>query len=199
MSNKGIVNIRGKQYQTVGRRVAMLRENHKEHSILTELVSNENGLVIMKATIINSKNIIISTGYAEEDRSKGNINKTSALENAETSAVGRALAMFGLQGEEFDIPSAEEMINALAGQTPESPATPPSSVSKDKLKPMVINDPKDPVIDFKCASEGKKISELSKAKQKAMLKHLNENNGEAKFIKALNEALGNLTASDIPF
>ena len=196
IKNKGIVDIRGKKYQTVGRRVALLRENHKDHSIMTELIHNQDKAVIIKATIINEKNIIVATGHAEEIRGSNNINKTSALENAETSAVGRALAMFGIQGEEFDIPTANEMVHALAGQSPD---TPPRSVSKENLKPMVINDPSDPVIDFECGSKGKKISELPKKQQKAMLKHLTEKGGEAKFIKALNDALGNVTTDSIPF
>ena len=57
---------------------------------------------------------VISTGVAEEVRGSTNINNTSALENCETSAVGRALAFFGLAGSE--IASADEVKNAISQQ-----------------------------------------------------------------------------------
>jgi hypothetical protein len=53
---------------------------------------------------------IIATGWAEEIRGQGNVNKTSHLENCETGAVGRALANAGLSGSDFTKrPSREEM------------------------------------------------------------------------------------------
>jgi hypothetical protein len=67
----------------------------------------------MKATI-SAANMVIATGYAEEVRTASKINRTSALENCETSAVGRALAFFGLAGSE--IASADEVANAIQQQ-----------------------------------------------------------------------------------
>jgi len=64
--------------------------------------------------ITNADGRVIATGLAEEVRGSTNINKTSALENAETSAVGRALAFFGLGGTE--IASADEVANAINQQ-----------------------------------------------------------------------------------
>ena len=63
---------------------------------------------------------IYATGHAEEYRADGKINKTSALENAETSAIGRALACLGLGGTEFA--SADEVARAISGQKPAAPA-----------------------------------------------------------------------------
>jgi deoxycytidylate deaminase len=82
-------------------------------SIETQLISQDDDKVIMKALIMDGENII-STGYAEEVRGASNINKTSALENAETSAVGRALAFYGLGGTE--IASADEVAAAISQQ-----------------------------------------------------------------------------------
>ena len=109
----GTVNIHGKEYKTVALRIEEFRKKHPGHTILTELVEANDTLVIVKATI-SWEGVVIATGYAEEVRAASKINRTSALENAETSAVGRALAFFGLGGSE--IASADEVANAIQQQ-----------------------------------------------------------------------------------
>jgi len=109
----GTVKIHGKEYKTVALRVQEFREKHSDFTIQTELVEANDTLVIVKATIAVAGQVI-STGYAEEVRSASKINRTSALENAETSAVGRALAFFGMGGSE--IASADEVANAISQQ-----------------------------------------------------------------------------------
>jgi len=112
--SKGEVEIHGKVYLTVARRIDDFRKSpaYKGWSIETTRTEAEDPYVVIKATIRNSENRIVATGYAEESRTYGKINKTSALENAETSAVGRALAFLGLGGSE--IASADEVSNAIA-------------------------------------------------------------------------------------
>lgn len=111
----GIVNIHGKLYKTVAKRVDEFREEHKtEMSIITSLISIDEKTVVMKAEILDKEGRVIATGFAEEDRTASQINKTSALENCETSAIGRALANFGLAGGEYA--SADEVANAIAQQ-----------------------------------------------------------------------------------
>ena len=114
--SKGEVESHGSTYLTVARRVDDFRksEEFKGWSIETELVSAEDSMVVMKSTIRDSDGKVAATGYAEEDRSFGKINKTSALENCETSAVGRALAFLGLGGSE--IASADEVAGAINQQ-----------------------------------------------------------------------------------
>ena len=114
--NKGEVNIHGKVYLTVARRIDDFRrsDEFKDWSIETELVSADESMVVMKSTIRDSDGKVAATGFAEENRSLGKINKTSALENAETSAVGRALAFLGLGGTE--IASADEVAGAINQQ-----------------------------------------------------------------------------------
>lgn len=107
------VNIRGKEYKTVAERVHEFRSDFTDHAILTEIVSSAD-LVQVKAVIEDKNGRVIATGFAEEVRGSTNINKTSALENCETSAIGRALANFGLSGTEFA--SADEVANAIAQQ-----------------------------------------------------------------------------------
>lgn len=109
----GTVKIHGKEYQTVAKRIADFREKYSDFTIETDIISSSD-LVCVKAFIKNTDGRIISTGYAEEVRGSTNINKTSALENCETSAVGRALAFFGYGGEE--IASANEVSDAIIQQ-----------------------------------------------------------------------------------
>jgi hypothetical protein len=112
----GTVNIHGKEYTTVAKRVQDFRssETTEKFTIETELVERTADDVVMKAIIKNEEGRVIATGYAEEKRSASMINKTSALENCETSAIGRALAAFGLAGTEYA--SADEVANAIKNQ-----------------------------------------------------------------------------------
>jgi deoxycytidylate deaminase len=112
--NTGIVNIRGKEYMTVALRVQHFREVHPDWSIVTQIVHRDADEVVMVATILNEQNRIIATGHAEEKRKASQINSTSALENCETSAIGRALAGAGFGGSEFA--SANEVQNAIGQQ-----------------------------------------------------------------------------------
>lgn len=111
----GVVNIHGKEYKTVAKRVDEFRSAHKtELAIITSLVDRDENTVVMKAEIIDKDGRTIATGYAEEHRTASQINRTSALENCETSAIGRALANFGLGGGEYA--SADEVANAINQQ-----------------------------------------------------------------------------------
>lgn len=109
--NKQTVRIHNKDYETVASRVMRFRERfHESMAITTEIVSIDENCIVMKAQISNvHTDTVLATGYAEERRSSSPINKTSALENAETSAVGRALAFLGFIGDATEIASADEM------------------------------------------------------------------------------------------
>ena len=112
--NSGIVNIHGKQYETVALRVKKFREKYSGYRLLTEIVSRDDECVVMRAAIANEQGEVLATGHSEEYRHTSQINKTSALENAETSAIGRALAALGLGGTEFA--TADEVANAIQQQ-----------------------------------------------------------------------------------
>jgi hypothetical protein len=113
--NTGVVNIRGKEYQTVALRVQKFRETHPTWSITTHIEERTDDYVVMSAEIRNEDERLIATGHAEEYRKSSQINGTSALENCETSAIGRALAVAGFGGTEFA--SANEVQNAIHQQT----------------------------------------------------------------------------------
>lgn len=113
--DSGIVKIHGRDYKTVAKRVDEFRKEHGDkYAIITQMVANDERSVVMMAEILNEKRDIIATGYAEERRNSSDVNRTSAVENCETSAIGRALANFGYGGGEYA--SADEVANKLRQQ-----------------------------------------------------------------------------------
>lgn len=105
-----------KDYIQVNERVMRFYEKYPEGSIQTELISVDNEKVIMKALAYRHPNDIIPcNGHAEEIRNSNYINRTSAVENCETSAVGRALANLGFEIK-HSIASREEIELALDKQ-----------------------------------------------------------------------------------
>ena len=109
------VDIKGKDYIDVSQRVKAFRMVYPGGCIETDMVSNENGLCIFKAKIYNEEGKLLATGTAYEKESSSFINKTSYIENCETSAVGRALGMAGF-GIDTSIASADEVLNAISNQ-----------------------------------------------------------------------------------
>ena len=113
------VNIKGKEYVEVHERIAYLRKNYADAQLITELISIDNGVCVMKATLmLNDK--IVSTGHAYEKEDSTYINKTSYIENCETSAVGRCLGNFGI-GINSSVASADEVVNAIHQQEKQKP------------------------------------------------------------------------------
>lgn len=100
-----------KEYAEVHERINAFRKVCPEGSIITEMIKCENGECIFKATVTNGVDTTLGTGHAEEKEGSSFINQTSYIENCETSAVGRALAMAGY-GVNTGVASAEEVQNA---------------------------------------------------------------------------------------
>lgn len=105
-TERGVKQKGGKLYTVVADRVEALRRfGGDKYRIVTELLhyspTDTTAPVLVRATIYNDHGAVISTGHAEEWRSSGYVNQTSAVENAETSAIGRALAGLGLHGGEY--------------------------------------------------------------------------------------------------
>lgn len=108
------INIKGKEYIPVNERIKEFWKRYPDGNIVTEIISNENGVCVFKATIyVNGA--IAATGHAYEKETSSFINKTSYIENCETSAVGRALGILGI-GIDTSIASAEEVDNAIYQQ-----------------------------------------------------------------------------------
>ena len=108
-------DIKGKEYAEVNQRIKAFRMVYPMGIIATEMLSNENGVCIFKASVRGEDGGLISTGTAYEKENSTFINKTSYIENCETSAVGRALGMAGF-GIDTSVASAEEVQNAINNQ-----------------------------------------------------------------------------------
>ena len=90
------IDFKGKKYVLVADRVIYFNEQYPEGSITTELVSTPDAETVVMKAIVKPNEKQTFTGYSQATWGEGYINKTSALENAETSAVGRALAFMGI-------------------------------------------------------------------------------------------------------
>jgi hypothetical protein len=106
------IKIGTKNYVLVSDRILSFNETYPEGSITTELLSTPDAdMVVIKATVKVGERTF--TGHSQAKWGDGYINKTSAMENCETSAVGRALAMMGI-GVLDSVASADEMAKAGA-------------------------------------------------------------------------------------
>jgi hypothetical protein len=131
MSKEGFVNIHGKEYKTVAKRVQEFRDQYKDYTILTEIVQIDEEKCVMKASICrlaeDGNGTVLATGHGCEFKAASQINRTSYVENCETSAIGRALACFGFGGTEFA--SADEVANAIHQQTTQRAVKAPEKVT----------------------------------------------------------------------
>ncbi len=141
----------GKMYLQVVHRVeAFRRVLGAEFGIDTKIIVDDGHRVVVKAIVTNKDGITVGSGMAEEIRGQGHVNTTSALENAETSAIGRALASLGLSGGEYAsanemeaVPRKAESIKqnqtvAVEKQDPPSqqspaPSEPPKEMTREEL------------------------------------------------------------------
>lgn len=116
-ANKEIktIEFKGKQYAEVNQRVKVFRMLFPNGGINTDIISLEDGICVMKAVVTDDDGKILATGTAYEREDSSYINKTSFIENCETSAVGRALGMLGI-GIDTSIASADEVENAVNNQ-----------------------------------------------------------------------------------
>ena len=110
------IDIKGKDYSEVNQRIKAFRMVYPQGTIQTQMISNENGVCIFQARVYDDFNRLLGTGTAYEKEDSSFINKTSYIENCETSAVGRALGMCGF-GIDVSVASAEEVQNAIQNQT----------------------------------------------------------------------------------
>ena len=133
--NMKTINIHGKQYVEVKERIKYFRENFKDWSLTSEVIDLTEDRCVIKATISNEKGRVIASGIAYESKGSSYINKTSFIENCETSAWGRALANIGI-GLDVAIASADEVLNAKAQDKSKKPKI--EKLTDAKLSAMLV-------------------------------------------------------------
>jgi len=153
------LDFKGKNYLTVARRHNHLLKFFPESKIDEQVIFQDDTKVICKSTLYIG-DAPYSVGHAEERRDSSFVNKTSALENAATSSLGRCLASFGLHGTEFA--SADELANALTQQKGNNQDSIEKEIEKQgtetKLNTLYSN----------WITKNEKIEELFKTKQESI-------------------------------
>lgn len=141
------INIRGREYSPVECRIAVFHNSNPRGAIKTEIIGNPAEWVFVRAIVTPDveRPERFFTGHSQA-KWVGNINGQAALENAETSSIGRALASMGLGGGA----SLDEMVKCGAAQEPERVQEP---TANPKVIPM-----ERPSSDYK-ASEAAEIIE----------------------------------------
>ena len=177
------INIHGKQYVEVKERIKYFRENFKDWSLTSEVIDLTEDRCVIKATISNEKGRVIASGIAYESKGSSYINKTSFIENCETSAWGRALANIGI-GLDVAIASADEVLNAKAQDKPKKPKIEKLSDAKFSAMVVAIGEGKgDTVRERLCKY---KISKKQQAKIDELLSDKKVENGVLSIIDELN-------------
>ena len=143
--------INKKEYAEVNQRIKAFRMVYPDGFILTRMKSNEGGVCVFVATVgyrdEDGKRHTIATGTAYEQEGSTFINKTSYIENCETSAVGRALGMAGF-GIDTSVASAEEVQNAVLNQ----------NKKKEEVRKITAEEADE--LRYRCAQDGVDILRL---------------------------------------
>lgn len=116
------MKIKGKDYVPVNERLKEFRKLFKDYSLTSEIIELTPEVCTIKAVITDDKGVVRATGLAQELRNNAMslVNKTSYVENCETSAWGRALGNFGI-GIDSAICTADELLMAMNAQQAEKP------------------------------------------------------------------------------
>ena len=107
------ISIQGKDYVPVHERLTEFWKNNPSWSIRTEIIDSPQGKVRFRACVFDENGLLRATGHGEEKENSTFINKSSYVENCETSAIGRALGLLGI-GIDTSLASYEEVANAMA-------------------------------------------------------------------------------------
>ena len=141
----GVKQRGGKMYTQVVHRMEAFRRHHgTEYGVHTQILVDDGQRVVIKAIITNNDGHTVGSGMAEEIRGQGHVNTTSALENAETSAVGRALASLGLAGGEYASANEMDAVNrksdAIESNKAEPVAVKKKPLSKEEAEWLAHNE-----------------------------------------------------------
>lgn len=154
MTKLKTVSIQGKEYVTVNERLKFFRQEYPTYSLRTELVLVDETQALVKAIIRDADDRILAEGTAFEKANSSFINKGSHVENAETSAWGRALGNFGI-GIDASVATADEVANAVVNQN--------KPVAKPAPKPAPVAPKPAPSVDPALDAKRNEILELCKS------------------------------------
>lgn len=117
MAKLKTVNIKGKPYVMVQEKIKHFRtaEEYKNWTLRSEIKTLNEEVVVVHAWVEDTDGVVRADAHAQEFRNASMINKTSYIENCETSAWGRVLSNLGI-GVDTSVASAEEVLNAMSQQ-----------------------------------------------------------------------------------
>ena len=171
------VKIHGKDYVEVNERIEEFKKDYPDGKINTEILEVRDDFILMKAYVykgaVTRFSIPDATGHAFENRDSSKINKTSYIENCETSAIGRALGILGY-GITTSIASAEEVTQAIEQQGSEERATEKQvKFIKQKLNYKKLD--KKIILDvYKIEN----IEDVAKSKVNSIIKYIDDYKGD---------------------
>ena len=116
-------------YAEVAERLPLFWKDCPRGRIITDIIVDDGTRIVMRAELYADigDTVPTTTGFAEEIRGSSMVNKTSALENCETSAIGRALANYQFQGSKKRA-SLEEMVKVYRqGEEPQTTTNAPGA------------------------------------------------------------------------
>lgn len=147
------LDIKGKNYNTVNERIIAFRKLMPNGLILPNIIGDDNGRVLMSCEIFDENGKLLAKAHSYENENVGFINKTSYIENCETSVIGRALGICGF-GIDNSVASAEEVDVAIQKQ--DLMKAPISKERKEEINDLII----ETNTDYKKFCEYHKISGL---------------------------------------
>jgi hypothetical protein len=180
-------------YETVETRLAKFWEEYPNGRIHTNIYHYDENKILFAAEIYKdaADEKPVSTGYAEELRDASPVNRTSHVENAETSAIGRALANFKFQSKSAPRPSREEMQKVVRQQGEPQPNA--INHPTQRTREQMINDANNKAQQIK-----ERVSVTSITVTEAQLKLLNKLASEkSQDVVAFSSEVLNKTVEDI--
>ena len=167
MTKLKTINIKGKKYVEVNERLKYFRSNYPNHSLVSEITHIDSEMVVIKSDILDPEGNRLATGHAHEEKSASFINKTSYVENCETSSWGRCLANFGI-GIDESVASANEVDIAIKKQNMKSTAKKMTIEVYQAMMKSIKDGNKDLV------TEHMNKYDMTKAQKDAITKAINE-------------------------
>lgn len=184
-------DIKGKEYAEVNQRIKAFRLVYPQGTITTTMLSNENGVCVFKAQVISDKGTLLATGTAYEREDSSFINKTSYIENCETSAIGRALGIAGF-GIDVSVASAEEVANAMNNQEPTKEEAEEYTLTFGKYKGLKLKEVPSNYIEWLLSnSEDKRLHKLIELELGIVLPSEEEQVKKLQLLAQLNEKIIN--------